>query len=345
MHQSMPGSISFFAVPMSDTTDYIVQSSSANAIAGHAGPVLVSSTHANGATGIQVTDTRIVLTFSEEIAVDRYAIVVTDARGYMLRQEYSAVNSGAHAVGNQLVIKTEGFYTPGTYTIELPGMAVTDRVGNGHLGPERITFSTVQAVANGTAGNDLLAGGKGAKLDGGAGLDVAQYAGYWGEYTIMRLPDGVTVRHSQSGATDTLAGVERLVFQERAIALDIDGNAGQAYRLYRAAFDREPDQAGVGYWISALDHGASMTDISAAFLRSEEFQDLYGTGLSNTELVGEMYHNILHRDPDQGGFDYWVGRLDEGMAREKLLYSLSESTENVAAVAELVAHGFTYTPY
>lgn len=310
------------------------------------GPRLVASSHPDGAAGVRVTDTSIVLTFDTAIAVDRYAVTVTDASGYMLRQEYGAGGvPGAKAVGNQLFIKPEGFFKPGSYTIELPNGSVTDLAGNAYAGPQRLTFDTVSALHTGTAGNDLLAGGRGAHIDGGAGIDTAQYAGFWGEYTIAKQGEAFTVSHGKAGAVDTLAGVERLLFEERAIALDIDGNGGQAYRLYRAAFDREPDHAGVGYWIGVLDRGASLDAVASAFLDSAEFQDLYGSALDDAQLVGQVYKNILHREPDQGGFDYWLGRLGEGMEREKLLASVSESAENVEATADLVACGFTYQPY
>jgi len=308
-----------------------------------AGPTLIGSSHANGATGVAVTDTRIVLTFSEAIAVDRYAVVVTDQNGYMLRQEIGA--NGMHAAGNQLFIKPEGFFTSGSYTIELPAGSVTNMSGNAYAGPDRISFSTAQAVASGSAGNDLLIGGQGKRVDGGAGIDTAQYGGYWGEYTIKHVESGFTVQRSNGGVTDTLAGVERLLFQERAVALDIDGNGGQAYRLYRAAFDREPDQGGVGFWITQLDRGLALQDAAKGFLASAEFKDLYGGAPSDELLVGQLYRNILHREPEQGGFDFWVARLEEGMSREHLLVSFSESNENVDAVADLIAHGFSYQPY
>jgi serralysin len=41
------------------------------------------------------------------------------------------------------------------------------------------------------------------------------------------------------------------------VAIDIDGTAGQLYRLYSAALGREPDEVGMGYWISRMDNGTS----------------------------------------------------------------------------------------
>lgn len=322
---------------MSDTT-YLSASSALMA-----GPILLDSSHHDGATGVAVTSTRIVLTFSEAISVDRYAIVVTDQNGYMLRQE-TGVN-GIHTIGNQLFIKPEGFFASGNYTISLPTGSVTSLAGSVYSGPDHISFSTAQAVASGSGGNDLLIGGQGKKVDGGAGIDTAQYSGFWGEYTIKSASEGFTVQRSNGGATDTLVGVERLLFQERAIALDIDGTGGQAYRLYRAAFDREPDQEGVGFWIHQLDRGLSLQQAAQGFLASPEFQGLYGSAPSDEVLVHQLYRNILHREPEQGGYDFWVDRLGDGVGRDVVLAAFSESAENIHATADLVAQGFSYTPY
>jgi len=77
--------------------------------------------------------------------------------------------------------------------------------------------------------------------------------------------------------TVTATGFERVNFSDGSLALDINGDAGQAYRLYQAALDRTPDAVGLGYWISALDGGTSLNTAAADFIASSEFQQLYGT--------------------------------------------------------------------
>jgi len=72
--------------------------------------------------------------------------------------------------------------------------------------------------------------------------------------------------------TIQLHEVERILFPDSAIALDIDGAAGEAYRIYKAAFDRAPDLEGLGYWINATDKGAGVTGVAGGFIGSVEFQ-------------------------------------------------------------------------
>ncbi len=143
-----------------------------------------------------------------------------------------------------------------------------------------------------------------------------------------------------------LTNVERLQFSDTYIALDIAGTAGQAYRLYQAAFDRKPDLAGLGYWIKDMDKGTSLTTVAAGFFQSSEFQKLYGSNPNTTTLITNFYQNVLHRAPDQAGFDYWAGELNTGkITPAGALASFCESTENQALVIGSIQNGIEYTPW
>ncbi|MEO1944494.1 MAG: DUF4214 domain-containing protein [Candidatus Thioglobus sp.] len=194
------------------------------------------------------------------------------------------------------------------------------------------------------AGNDELEGGAGNDyLDGGTGIDTAKYAGNHTNYTIQitSIVDNFT-----SDGVDTLTNIERLEFADINVALDLDGNAGQAYRIYKAAFDRTPDLTGLGYWINDLDAGASLLDVSAGFTHSNEFYGLYGENSSNLDFITLLYNNVLDRAPDESGYAYWLNELDNGInTREGILIGFSESAENQLAVIELIANGIEYTEW
>jgi Ca2+-binding RTX toxin-like protein len=222
--------------------------------------------------------------------------------------------------------------------------------GTGTAGADRLTGGAGNDRLDGGEGNDLLWGGAGNDtLVGGSGLDRAHYSGARSNYTVSIGRDGVQVadgRGSAGDGNDILSGVERLHFTDGALALDIGGAAGQAYRVYRAAFDRTPDLGGVGFWISRLDAGATLDDIAAGFVASGEFAALYGSAPSNEEIVLRLYRNVLDREPDQGGYAFWVDVLDSGRAGlNTVLAQFSESAENREAVVELIAGGIAFTPY
>lgn len=198
----------------------------------------------------------------------------------------------------------------------------------------------------GTVNNDILAGlGTGTVITGGAGLDTAVYAGARADYSIAQATAAINVTHTGAATADNLTGVERLLFDDGAVALDTAGAGGQAYRLYQAAFNRAPDKAGIGYWIAQMDKGASVYDVAHNFINSAEFHTLYGANPSNAAFVDSLYQNILHRAGDQPGIDYWNGVLASGVPRAAVLASFSESLENQAAVLKIIGNGFDYTPY
>ena len=195
-----------------------------------------------------------------------------------------------------------------------------------------IAFNIDGKVVLGGTGNDTLTGGAGNDtFDGGAGLDTALFSGSKAGYALTRTSSGMTAASAADG-TDALINIERLQFTDKTLAFDLDGNAGQAYRLYQAAFDRVPDQGGLGYWINEIDRGTGLSQAATGFINSAEFKALYGNNPSNSEFVTLIYDNVLHRAPDAGGYSYWMDQLSRGMTRENVLIGFSESTENKVAL-------------
>jgi Ca2+-binding RTX toxin-like protein len=239
---------------------------------------------------------------------------------------------------------------PATPPVTPPVVPPPPKDSSGTSGGDQLTGGAGNDRLDGGEGSDLLVGGAGDDtLIGGAGLDSARYAGSAADYTVVRTADGFRVldkRGTNGDGSDTLAGVERIAFADGALALDVDGVAGQAFRIYRAAFDRAPDQGGMGFWLSVMDKGASVHDMAVGFAASKEFADLYGAAPTNAELVMRMYKNILHREPDPAGYAYWLDILDSKKADlPGVLALISESGENLDAVAELIANGIPYTPW
>lgn len=166
------------------------------------------------------------------------------------------------------------------------------------------------------------------------------------DYLIVATATGFTVNDTAgSGAPVAVSASQRLQFADVNVALDVDGNGGKIYRVYRAAFGRTPDAAGLGFWISAIDKGVTLESIASDFLSSKESTDLYGASPSSDALVNAMYTNVLRRTPDPAGFAFWVDVLNKNAAtRPAVLAAISEGAENKAAVAPEIAAGFSYVP-
>lgn len=194
----------------------------------------------------------------------------------------------------------------------------------------------------GGAGNDrfYLAAGND-RVDGGQGIDTILYLSDRSVYDVEFSGSEVIV--STFGYNpDILTNVERLLFEDGSIALDTNGNAGQAYRIYKAAFDRAPDEEGLGHWIRQMDNGLSLETVAQGFVNSAEFASLYGVDPTNQDFIANLYRNVLDRELDQSGFDYWQGQMAAGMSRAQVVAHFSESAENQAATAPLVDAGIWF---
>lgn len=137
----------------------------------------------------------------------------------------------------------------------------------------------------------------------------------------------------------------RISYEDISLAFDISGNAGQAYRIYKAAFDRVPDQPGLGYWINDLDNGAFIKDVAGGFMASTEFKSLYGANPTDQQFISLLYKNVLGRELDEPGLNYWIQDLARGETRASLLVNFSESQENQDNVAELIGNGIAFIPW
>jgi len=205
---------------------------------------------------------------------------------------------------------------------------------------------TLAAAIAGGAGNDRLPGAGSNIIDGGEGLDTLVYAGSRSGFDIVRLGDGYLVSDNAGteGASE-LAGIERIVFADSQVALDIDGIAGQAYRLYQAAFNRTPDTPGLTHWVAYMDTGMTLTQTAGLFIQSAEFQARYGNHAADTDFITALYANTLHRTPDPDGLAGWMNLLAaQTMTRPEVLIGFSESAENYVNVVGAIQNGIALDP-
>ena len=113
------------------------------------------------------------------------------------------------------------------------------------------------------------------------------------------------------------------------------------FRLYNASFKRLPDPDGLKYWIGKYNSGENdERAVASSFLVSAEFKERYGENVSDTTYVNNLYQNVLGRDADTGGLNYWLGQLNSGAeTRYEVLLGFAESTENKALFTDMTGFG------
>ncbi len=190
-------------------------------------------------------------------------------------------------------------------------------------------------------GNDTITGGPGLdNATGGRGLDTYVTGLAWSDRagltyaasgpSTLRVPEG----------TEFISDVERFVFGDRVLAFDLDGTAGQGYRLYQAAFARTPDVPGLSYWVKQMDAGLPLREAARLFLLTPEAQSVYGTAPTATQLVNKLYLNVLGRAGEPAGASFWISQIETN-ARDRagVLADFAQSPENIALVGVRIGSG------
>ncbi|AIQ96174.1 DUF4214 domain-containing protein [Prochlorococcus sp. MIT 0801] len=189
---------------------------------------------------------------------------------------------------------------------------------------------------------------------------IKNYSGIFSDYKFYNKGNGSYEIKSNSGTTDDITGLPLLTFtgesttssfRDISAIVDIKGTFDQVtglntkdakmFRLYNAAFKRLPDSDGLKYWIGKYTSGENDDRaVASSFLVSAEFKQRYGEDVTNAKYVETLYVNVLGREYDQEGYNYWLGNLNSGLeTRYELLLGFAESAENKALFTEMTGFG------
>jgi hypothetical protein len=109
-----------------------------------------------------------------------------------------------------------------------------------------------------------------------------------------------------------------------------DSRDAQVMRLYDAVFDRAPDSEGLAFWTDALNRGATLDAVADLLMASPEFRGRHGTA-DDQEFVKLLYHNVLDREADNAGLEFWTSGLQQSAVdRSDVVLAFSELPEHVA---------------
>jgi hypothetical protein len=193
-----------------------------------------------------------------------------------------------------------------------------------------------------------------------SGADALLLAGDRASYLVSADgKGGVTISDAVPGRNGShdVGGFAQLIFADKTLFV-VDANQAQVARLYSAAFDRAPDEAGLAGWeklyADALPSSAKVPNVfvplaetnlagysfsvAGGFTDSTEFKNRYGV-LDDTQFAATLYENVLSRVPDANGLNGWLSLMHDGdsnglhYTREMVLVGFAESPENIAKTA------------
>ncbi|WP_346799136.1 DUF4214 domain-containing protein [Halomonas sp. Bachu 37] len=87
-------------------------------------------------------------------------------------------------------------------------------------------------------------------------------------------------------------------------------NLELAQQLYIAYYGRPADEAGQTYWAEQIEEDGLAAAVEG-FGTSDEYTSRFGD-MTDEELVNNLYQQAFNRDADEGGLEFYVGKLESG---------------------------------
>ncbi|MBH9576959.1 DUF4214 domain-containing protein [Inhella proteolytica] len=231
----------------------------------------------------------------------------------------------------------------------LPGLNFQGLLVRGGPGADILRGGAEADWLFGGDGADRIEGGPGADvIDGGNGIDRALYSYSLAQHRVQISAQQVVVEGSGAESQgDLLQQVERLVFsQGPALALDLEGHAGQVARLIGALFGKATltDASLVGLGLRYLDGGMAFGELVAAAVASDLFAERAGSH-GHADFVRTVYQNVVGQAPSEATLAEFVGQLDRGETSQAVLARMACELPMTAQQIDLVGLAGSGLPY
>ena len=191
-------------------------------------------------------------------------------------------------------------------------------------------------IFRGLAGDDLIIGSSDY-------VDSAAYFGARSDFNIKivnGLPSVVGDRFGNEG-TDSLTGIERLLFSNLSVAFDINGSAGTTAKLLGAVFGKDSltNKQYVGIGLSLLDAGMSTTTLASLAVDAANLK-------TNDQIVSTIWKNVFGTTASNSDKAPYVKLLDDGMSPGTLAWLAADTTFNKVNInlVGLAQTGIEYIP-
>lgn len=172
-----------------------------------------------------------------------------------------------------------------------------------------------------------------AKLDAGASRDSLVSSIVYSDEFLYRLVDAtyneILGRESEPGGRDYW--IQRLASGMQWEDLQINLLVSEEYFIahgsnvtdyvtgvYNDVLERDPDAAGLAFYVAAIENGASRIAVATNVVRSPE---------ASATVVTGIYNELLDRNPEPAGLAFWTRVIGEGASSVTILRMIAASPE------------------
>ena len=163
-------------------------------------------------------------------------------------------------------------------------------------------------------------------IDGGSGIDLVTFSNNYADYTFSVDGEGrlVVTGTGSNGHRYTLNEVERLVFQDRAFALETDINSEISVVAIVTAFGVGSVDTYMSAALDVVDTGMTLTQVFDLIV------DANYMPADNGVFLDQVYNNLFGVLPDQATHDLYTNMLNDGtFTKSSLLLAAAEYTEDI----------------
>jgi hypothetical protein len=166
-------------------------------------------------------------------------------------------------------------------------------------------------------------------IDGGQGVDTSVYNAARSAFTISKVQsvEKINVASATAGVDDLLTNIERLRFNDKSIAIDLNGNAGITAKILGAVFGKESisNKNYVGIGLHFLDAGWTYDNLAGVAL------DAAGAK-TNDQIVSLLWTNVIGTTPTAVDKAPFIALLENGMSPGALAHLAADTTFNTTNI-------------
>jgi hypothetical protein len=208
-------------------------------------------------------------------------------------------------------------------------------------------IATFGAVGTGRVGDGTV--DVAVDVTGTTGIDTYTLNGASTDFTITKTADKITAASTvATNVTFTLADHERVVFDNKGIAFDAAGRAGDVYALLAAALgtsDVTNSYKGIGIYLA--DNGWTNKQLATALLATDTYKTDAG-GVSDETFIKHVYKNVFGTDATLTQVtEYTTWMHNSNLSQADVLIAASElaAFETTIGLTGLATTGIEYTPF
>lgn len=191
-------------------------------------------------------------------------------------------------------------------------------------GNDYVTAGSIDNLIYAGKGSDFVDGGSGVDkllIDDASGNASVSFDELSGKWTISSKAEG----------DDTVTNVERFVFADRSLAVDLDANAGATAKLLGAVFGSSSvhNAEYVGIGLSLMDDGMSYSDLAALAIGAK--------GLTTPEQICSiLWENVVGKPATSSDIEPYKAMLETNQLSIAQLTILAADTSINASNIDLV---------